>query len=149
PIDLAPVDFVFARRLFDDELVVRRATRMLARVHDERAVGAQQPFPPPDRLLYERRRRQVPKNPSHVRDPMVFDSIFALDRTEVLHTKVLQFWRGAFSTATRGNGKWQMSGKCGSTLATGQTRSEASRRGTGVPFSSRVSSHWTVLIVFV
>lgn len=122
---------------------------MLARVHHERSGRAQDAFPPPDRLLDERGRGQVPKNPRHVRDPMVFDSIFTLDRTEVLHTKVLQFWRGAFSTATRRRGKGQMLGISGARAGTGLTTNRTSRTSARAVHLPVVSPRWTAFLLIV
>jgi hypothetical protein len=41
PVRLAPVDVALARRLFDEELVLRRAARVLPRVDDQLAIRAQ------------------------------------------------------------------------------------------------------------
>ena len=64
---LAPPDLVLARRLADDELVVGRAPRVLAGPDDERAQMADGPLAATDRLLVQRRRRQVVEDGSDVR----------------------------------------------------------------------------------
>ena len=58
-VDVAPPDVRLARRLTDDELVLRRAPGMRAGAHDERALRRDQPLTLPDGCLVQRGRRQV------------------------------------------------------------------------------------------
>ena len=59
PVDLAPPDLVAAGRLVDDELVLRRATGVLAGADDQRAVGGDEALAGADRVLDELGRRAV------------------------------------------------------------------------------------------
>ena len=53
PVDGAPPDLVVARRLVDDELVLRRAAGVLARPDDERAVGRDEALAMADGVLVQ------------------------------------------------------------------------------------------------
>jgi hypothetical protein len=68
-VHLAPPNLVFARGLAHEELVVRRATRVLAGANNERTKVAQHPFIAPDRFLVERGRGKVPMNLAKVVQP--------------------------------------------------------------------------------
>ena len=69
PVDLAPGDVRLARRLADDELVVRRTAGVLAGAADERPFGGNHAFAASDRLLVQRGRRQIPAARASVRMP--------------------------------------------------------------------------------
>ena len=58
-VHVAPPDLVLAPGLADDELVLGRAARVLAGVHDERAVGGDGALAGADRVLVELGHRQV------------------------------------------------------------------------------------------
>jgi hypothetical protein len=61
-VHLAPGDVRFARRLADDEFVIRRSSRVCAGLADERAVLRQLPFLTPNGVFVERRRPQIAMN---------------------------------------------------------------------------------------
>src|SRR5690606_28803244 len=67
-VHLAPPDLVFARRLADDELVVRRAAGVLAGAADQRAVDRDRRLAAADRLFVQRRHAQVRIHPGDIRD---------------------------------------------------------------------------------
>ena len=62
PVDRTPPDLVVAARLVDDELVLRRATGVLAGPDDERAIGRDEALPVADRVLVQLGGRQVGTN---------------------------------------------------------------------------------------
>ncbi len=74
PIDLAPPDLVGARRLADDELVVRGSAGVLTGPADERSVDGDRPFPALDRFLVQRRNIQVPVDPGNVGDAVALEA---------------------------------------------------------------------------
>src|SRR4051794_10994999 len=59
PVDGAPPDLVVARRVVDDELVLRRTSGVLAGPHDERALCCDEALAVPDGVLVQLGGREV------------------------------------------------------------------------------------------
>ena len=59
-IDRPPPDPILGRGFLHDELVIGRTARVLTRSHDQCAAGGQQPLAPPDGVLDQSRRAQIP-----------------------------------------------------------------------------------------
>src|SRR5207248_11026514 len=72
PVHLAPGDVMFARRVADDEFVVRRAAGMLTCAAGERSFGGDHRLAPLHGLFVERGRRQVPVNGTAL-DPLAVE----------------------------------------------------------------------------
>ena len=79
PVHAAPVHVLFARRLADDELVVRRAAGVLAGAGDQRAFGGQLRLAAAKRLLVQGGRAQVPVDASRPNDPKGFETVRPLN----------------------------------------------------------------------
>ena len=74
---LAPPDMLGGRRLADDELVLRGARGVLARVHDDGAAVDDPALAAEGDLLVERLGRQVPVDAARVRDAVVLEPVVA------------------------------------------------------------------------
>src|SRR5204863_310937 len=72
-VDLAPGDVRLARRLTYEEFVVRRAARVLSGAARHRAAGRDESFLTANRLLVQRRTRQVPFHAIGL-DPLVLEA---------------------------------------------------------------------------
>jgi hypothetical protein len=70
-VDRAPPDPILRLRLANRELVLRRASRVNARVDDERAAFGDARLVAKDRVLVEERRRRVAVERARKRDPML------------------------------------------------------------------------------
>jgi len=79
PVDVAPGDIVFARRLLDDVLVLDRAAGMDAGIGDEAAAGAEHPLATAHCVLVEQRNREVPMDRAEIAQPMPVEAEAAAD----------------------------------------------------------------------
>ncbi len=70
-VDRAPPDPVLGLRLANGELVLRRTSRVYARVDDERAAFRDACFAAEDCVLVQDRRRRVAVQRSRERDPLL------------------------------------------------------------------------------
>src|SRR5262249_30023737 len=89
PIHLPPPDVLLARRLLDNEFVVRGTPCVLSRTHHERPFGRDQALVTTDRLLVQLGGGQVPIRAFDVLDPVLLQTVVA-SRT-VVHGALLWF----------------------------------------------------------
>ena len=72
-IEAAPADPVLGLRLLDDELVLRRAAREPAGVHDDRTAFGQLPLSGEKRMGVQKGRGRIPEDPVARRKAVVFE----------------------------------------------------------------------------
>ena len=86
-VDRAPPDVPGAGRFLDDELVVGRAARVLARLDDQRPVRRDPPLAPADRLFVEQRHRIIPVHVARVLDAVLVQVVTAVETSVLCHNR--------------------------------------------------------------
>ena len=96
PVDRTPPDIPGAGRFLDDELVVGRASRMLARFDDQRPVRRDAPLAPADGFLVEQRHRIIPMHVARVLDAVGLEAVADIEASVLRHCgpeKILILYR--------------------------------------------------------